>query len=449
MPQSRFFQINPIRRRQDTSDVNRGLQVGQEVGKLLGGLAGAIKGAQKDALANKLMTDQSISEQPGAGVAQDLGKLPDGSGGDGGGGAASDDQLRQAMAASQLSSSFGQPQDLGQLPSGGPMTPGPSGAQEPVPTPAPDSSGDLASAMAASRLGGGPTVGTMAGGPQPNANPPPGAAGIGGTDFSLRPQDLATSGPANTQTVGGLMHTGGVEEMNLQKEMMAMQIQKQGAQARTAAIQAKAADAAAKAAGTGIYALPTAQARADLAKTQLAIEQAKAKAGQPDKNAQPANITEEPVTDQNQLTNHIDGLYGKGTTANIAATLNEEPTIPDPKNPGGTMPDPNNPGQTIPAAIPNPNAPAVTGDSVTVGPKNRRITMPITQAQIYARQANVLRLKNGLPALRVPGEDQTVGRTADNPFIAHNNLEVYSREPGTWIRLPNGQVAQVPARKRQ
>jgi hypothetical protein len=73
----------------------------------------------------------------------------------------------------------------------------------------------------------------------------------------------------------------------------------------------------------------------------------------------------------------------------------------------------------------------------------------LAQAQVYTRQANVLRLRQGLPALRVPGEDQTVGATPDNPFIAHNNLEVYSRAPGTWIRLPNGQVAQVPARKPQ
>jgi hypothetical protein len=70
----------------------------------------------------------------------------------------------------------------------------------------------------------------------------------------------------------------------------------------------------------------------------------------------------------------------------------------------------------------------------------------MADAQIYTRQMNALRLKQGLPAFRVPGEDQSVGAAADNPFIAKSNLDVYSRAPGTWIKLPNGKIAQVPGR---
>ena len=74
MPQSQYLRrVNAINRNQPVNDVQRGMQVGQEVGKMLGGLSEAIKGAQKDQAANQLMTAQNISNQPGAGVTQDLG----------------------------------------------------------------------------------------------------------------------------------------------------------------------------------------------------------------------------------------------------------------------------------------------------------------------------------------------------------------------------------------
>ena len=64
------------RQPQSQGDAERGLAVGASIGKLLGGLGTAIKDARQDAVANQLMTDQSIGDQPGAGVTQDLGTLP-------------------------------------------------------------------------------------------------------------------------------------------------------------------------------------------------------------------------------------------------------------------------------------------------------------------------------------------------------------------------------------
>jgi hypothetical protein len=413
MAQSRYLRRVDIRRPAGVSDVQAGLAAGQEVGKLIGGLAGAIQAQQKNALANKLMTDQSISEQPGAGQTIDLGTLPsDGSSdgrSDGSSNVASDDSLRQAMVASQLSSSSGQPQDLGQLPSSDPMTPGPSGAQQPMPDPG-GSDDQLRQAMAASRLSGGsPTVASVAGGPQSNAKAPI----AGSSDSMFNPSDY--SGGSGKGTVGGLIHTGGTAELDLQKEMLAQQIQK--AQLQKALAPEKQPDP-----------LDTALKRAELAKRQY--ELANPKTEKPDKNPPAVDIANEPVTGQDQLNKHIDGIYGNGAASTLASSINEPATLPD-----GT---------------PNPNAPVVTADSVTVptGP-NKKITMPIGEAQVYVKQANAIRLKQGLPAYRVPGEDQSVGATAANPYPAKTNLDVYSRAPGTWVRLPNGKVAQVPERKQQ
>lgn len=396
-------------RRYDPDAVNRGMQAGQEVGKLLGGLAGAIKGAQKDALANKLMTQESIGDQPGAGVTQDLGKLPpDGSGGDSSGGATTT-------------------QDLGTAPIDPTFTNPATGDVQPLQQDQGASDDELKRAMVAAQLQSSTAAPTVGNAPTTPAAQTPSAPS--GGDFSLNPSDYSAGGTAfgdkgsSAGTVGGLIHTGGTQEMDLQKEMLAMRLQKQGAQERVAAAQAKAADDAAKASGTGQYAVAAAIKRAQLAKAQADLQ----------KNPPAVNIASEPVIDINQLNNHIDGIYGKGSANDIAATLNVEPM----------MNDSNNPGQKIP----NPNAPVVTGNSVEVGPKNHRITMPLSQAQIYAKQFNAQQLRQGLPPIRVPGEDQTVGATAANPYPAKNNLDVYSRPPGTWVRLPNRKIAQVPERK--
>jgi hypothetical protein len=402
---SKYFQINPIRR-EDPNAGARGRAAGEDIGKLLGGLAGAIKGAQKDALANKLMTDESIGEQPGAGVTQDLGKLP--------------------ADGSDASSGSTAPIDLGTAPIDQTFTNSATGNVEPVQQVPGEDVNQLRQAMVASRLqsSSAPTTSTlsdddlrraMAGGPQPAA-----ASTTDGSDFSLRPEDLTASGPANTNTVGSLIHTGGTQELDLQKEMLAQRLQKAQLTKKEAPPDP----------------LDTAIKQAKLAKLQQETTAAgKPKVVKEEKNPPAVNIASEPVIDQNQLNNHIDGIYGKGSANDIAATINEPAMIDDPKNPG--------------QQISNPSAPTVSSDgqSVTVGPKNHRITMPLSQAQIYAKQYNAQQIRQGLAPVRVPGEDQTVGATADNPYPAKTNLDVYSRPPGSWVRLPNGKVAQVPERK--
>lgn len=380
MAQSRYFQINPIRR-EDPNAGQRGAAAGEQIGKLLGGLAGAIKGAQKDALANKLMTDESIGEQPGAGVTQDLGKLPaDGSDASGG------DTTTQDLGTAPVDPTFTNPA---------------TGNVEPVQQ---SQGGDdeLRRAIVASQLSSSPSAATV--GSSPTGGPQP-AAGSTTADsgFSLRPEDLTASGPANTATVGSLIHTGGTQELDLQKEMLAQRLQKAQLTKKEAPPDP----------------LDTAIKQAKLAKLQQETTEAgKPKVIKPEKNPPAANIGSEPVIDQNQLVNHVDDQYGNGTFSKILAGVN----------------DPN-------------TAPVVTGNSVTFTAGDKTITVPLDEAQTLVKQQNALRLKQGLSAYRVPGEDQSVGATAGNPYIAKNNLDVYSRAPGTWVRLPNGKVAQVPERK--
>jgi hypothetical protein len=409
--------------------------VGQDIGKLLGGLSEAIKGAQKDAIANRLMTDQDIASQPGAGQTQDLGTLPsDGTGG-GSGTSSSDDQLQQAMAASRLSAPSGTAQDLGQLPSDSPMTPDPSGAQ--IPTPSPQvSDADLSQAMAASQLGGGPTVGSIAGpqpgGPQPAAQGAAQPAGGSGGDWNLS----GFGGGSGRGTVGGLVHTGGVQEMELQEKMQQMQAQKAANSLTQQEGALRLADARAKAGGTGNYALDAALKRAQLLEAQRRALNPN-KPVDLEKNPPPAtNLDTEPVLNETQLAQTVNKQYGAGAYEGMVRTINEPEKIDDPKNPG--------------TQISNPNGPQITGDSITLGPKNKRITMPLAQAKILARQHNSVNFKKGLPLIRVPDEDQTLGATQDNPYPIANKLDMVSRAHRTWVRLPktpqfpNGQIAQVP-----
>lgn len=419
----RYLQRTDVRRRDDEA-VNRGMNAGAEVGKLLGGLAGAIKGAQKDALANKMMTEADIAGQPGAGQKIDLGKLPD----EGSQSSGSDEELRQAMAASQLSSSPGQPQDLGQLPdSSAPMTPSPGGSQQPMP----DSGGDdqLRQALAASRLGGGPTVGSLgaspSGGPQPAAKASSGDIG----DFALNPSDYSGSGG---KTVGSVIHTGGTQELELQKEMLAMQMQKANMANSQESAALRIADARAKAAGTGPYALDAATRRANLAKAQAAVTGPKAT--KTDKNPPPVNINEELVTDQGQLTKYVDDLHGKGTMAAINSAVASGSTVDAQGNPVNLVPgnDANgNPLPPVPSTVP-----------IQLN-KSKSINIPLATLQTYVKQQNGQLLKQNQPLNKVPGEDQSVGATADNPYPAKNKLDAVSRAHKTWVRLPNGQIAQV------
>jgi hypothetical protein len=185
------------------------MQSGEQIGKLLGGLATAIKGAQKDAIANKLMTDQAISEQPGAGQTQDLGTLPGGP---------------QSNAGTSDSGPDPDPDPTSiTYPSGGGINPG--GLDSPGLNTQPDVTYQDIPAL------------NQAVGAQKAAS----ALSSSPSDFTLNASDY--TGGGGKGTVGGLVHTGGVQEMELQKEMMAQQIQK-----------ASMADKLAEAAGTGRYA---------------------------------------------------------------------------------------------------------------------------------------------------------------------------------------------------
>jgi hypothetical protein len=402
-----YPRVYPQRQTAETDDVQRGMQIGSAFGKDIQGLGTAlaqgIQEARKNALANQLMDEQSISEQPGAGQTFSLGKLGD----DGSGG----------------SSGAGTAQDLGTLPADQTFTNPATGNVEPLTSQGPGD--DLSQAIAAARLQGSssaPTIGSA------DLNQAIGASraasSLSGSDFTLNPSDY-TGGTAfgdkggGPGTVGGLIHTGGVQEWDLRKAMLAQQLQQ-------AAAKAKAADAQAEASGTGRYALETAQKRATLEKTQMEIAAGKNKPGKEEKNPSAVNIASEPVIDQNQLSKHFDGIYGNGTFSDVMSSLSN----PD----------------TAPQEIKDSNG--VT-TAVTVGPEKNRITIPIGDAQSYVKQQNALRLKQGLSAFRVPGEDQSVGATAGNPYPAKSNLDVYSRAPadssgnGGWVRLPNGKITHL------
>jgi hypothetical protein len=408
---SRYYQSTAIRR-QDPDAVNRGLQVGAEVGKLLGGLAGAIKGAQKDAIANRLMDEQSLAGQQGApGVAQDLGTLP------------SDDGSTSAATDNAQTPTT---QDLGTLPQ---RNAAPSlGINPDIAATSTDTSDavgdtDLAQAIAAAKLGGGPTVGSAA---PPTSTTTTQAAPLSSSgDFTLNASDYAGAGP---KALGSTIHTGGVQELDLQKEILAQQMQKQ----EMASSKARAADLLAEQQGTGRFAIDAATKRAQLANIQseMRARDTKPKAGE--KNPPAVNVDSEPVIDQNQLNGHINKIYGPNAAEGMASTLNEPQTMVDPDTK---------------MTVPNPNAPVVTGTTVTVGPKNKRVTMPLEEAKVYAKQANALRIRNGLPVYPVPGETDTTLGTKLNPYPTRNNLDVAARPPGSWVILPNKKIAQVPERR--
>jgi hypothetical protein len=379
----RYRPYMPRRAVQQGSDVERGLNIGSQIGKGLSGLGEAIQKAQaqakQDAIANELMNQGPTGQDP---TMQNLGKL---GGGD------------------------GSSQDLGILPADQTFSNPATGNIEPLQT-----GDDNAPIQMPASTGSGPTVGSQ-------MNQPPTATSsddnwnlAADTSNTALPGESSALGP----TVGSLIHSGGLQELklrqafqeqNLSSAIKQAQLAKEGPNSLSVALdRARLAQIQAQTAGTGGY------ARTKKAEVQPAV-----------------NIGIEPVTDQDQLTTYIDKIYGKGASADMASTMNEEQTIEDPKNPG--------------QMIPNPNRPVISGNSVTVGPVKNRITLPLAQAQQFVKQQNALLLKQGLPAYRVPGEDQTLGTTVDNPYIAKNNLDVFSRAPGTvekpaYITLPNGKT---------
>ena len=380
---------------QGQSDVERGIQAGQTIGKLLGGLGTAIQGAQKNALANKLMTDQAIASQPGAGQTQDLGTLPGG------------------------------PQPGGPQPSSSGPDPDPDPMANPVPSSVnpdyqPYSFTDMPDTSVSDAVAQQKTAAAL-----PSAQPAPAPS-----DFSLNPSDYSGGG----KTVGGLIHTGGTQELDLQKEMLAMQGTRQAQALAAQKGQMDLADQQAEASGTGRYAVDAALKRAQLLAAQTKALNPKTAVVKPE-DIPITNLDSEPVNNQGQLNKYIDTAYGKGASGALASTVMNPETIPNPKAGQPNEPD----------TIPNPNGPQVSADgqTVTVGPKNRRITMPIGTAQILVKQQNSLNYKQKQPLLRVPGEDQTQG-SKENPYPIKSKVDMVSRASGTWVRLPSGQIAQVP-----
>jgi hypothetical protein len=371
----------PRRAVQQGSDVSRGWEIGSQIGKGLSGLGEAIQKAQaqakQDAAANAIMNAGPTGQDP---TPQFLGKL---GGGD------------------------GSSQDLGTLPADQTFTNPSTGNVEPLST-----GDDNAAIPMPASTGSGSTVGSQMDQPATSTSDNWSLSDLQGGGTTL-PGESGITGP----TVGSLIHSGGAAELAtrqaMQKSALADAIQR----ATLGKTQAQTADVLARTAGTGRYAPKPAAP------------------GKPAPVGPAVNIGSEPVTDQDQLTNFIDKIYGKGAATDMASTMNEGPTIPDPDDPSKT--------------IPNPNAPVVTGNSVTVGPAKNRMTLPLAQAQQLVKQQNALLLMQGLPAYRVPGEDQTVGATADNPYIAKTNLDVYSRAPadekgnGGWVRLPNGKISHL------
>jgi hypothetical protein len=215
-------------------------------------------------------------------------------------------------------------------------------------------------------------------------------------------------------TAGTAPLTGGIAEMQLRQQFQKNQLADQIQQARLAkllapapakpghlGVQPQPGDAGAWGGyqvGGGGAGQPGARARA--ARGQQAQEQ-------------PVQIGSEPVTDQSQLVKHFDGTYGTGSFGKVMANINTATVSDD-------------------------------GKTVAVGDPQKPINIQIGDAQAYTKQLNSLRIRQGLAPLPVPGEDSSLGADQTNPYPTTNNLDVYSRPPGSWVRLPNGNIAQVP-----
>ena len=235
-------------------------------------LGTAIQGAQKNALANKLMTDQAIASQPGAGQTQDLGTLPGG------------------------------PQPGGPQPSSSGPDPDPDPTANPVPSSVnpdyqPYSFTDMPDTSVSDAVAQQKTAAAL-----PSAQPAPAPS-----DFSLNPSDYSGGG----KTVGGLIHTGGTQELDLQKEMLAMQGTRQAQALATQKGQMDLADQQAEASGTGRYAVDAALKRAQLLAAQTKAFNPKTAVVKPE-DIPITNLDSEPVNNQGQLNKYVDTKSGKG-----------------------------------------------------------------------------------------------------------------------------------------
>jgi hypothetical protein len=438
MAQSRYFRYQAPRRQSYANDDpgTRGLAAGVAAGKLLSGLAGAFQDIQKNAVANRLMNTE---DAPRAQLVDPGSQTVTAPGSDG-------------------STPTGPTQDLGTAPidsSDTTFTNPATGNIEPLQGQG-TSDADLASAMAAARLGSGPTVGSST----PPGPVPSDQDLLTAMNSKPTPTPATTSRVPNTvapgvSTAGTRPHTGGVEEMELQQKMQEMQAKKAAA-ARQAKIDAQTEEDR-----------PMDQAikRAQLAHTLAETEKTLHPPQKEDKNAPPANIDSEPVRDTNQLGDYVDNQYGNGTYSGLVgraaasssgdelAVAPTDPNAPESSTPLSifqTNPDgtPKYDADGIRATVPGATVPVPVGGKDPTTGAQKVINMPLKDAQIYVRQTNLQRIKQGLPPFRVPGEEQDIGTSPNKPFVAHNQMEAQSRAPGTYVKLPSGQVVLWQGLKR-
>jgi hypothetical protein len=237
----------------------------------------------------------------------------------------------------------------------------------------------------------------------PGISPATGAANVIGPDVG---------------TAGTAPLTGGIAEMKLRQQFAQSQLADQIQQARLAKMLAPAPGRLAgvqpqpgDAGAWGGYQVGGAQQPGTRSRTSR---------GQQRQEAQPMQIGSEPVTDQSQLAGHFDGTYGKGMFSKVMANINTA-QVDDPANP----------------------------KTVTITAGDKPINIPFSDAQVYTKQLNALRNRQGLAPFPVPGEDPSIGADQTNPYPTTNNLDVYSRPPGSWVKLPNGNIAQVPFQSTQ
>ena len=348
---------------QGQSDVQRGIASGEAIGKLLGNLGTAIQGAQKNALANKLMNTQ---DAPRAALVN-----APGSGGDSGGPQPGPpDQGNTVDPGADLSTDL--PEDVSsQLSTSSPpatFSNPATGNIEPLQGQAPPTtySGTntdplVASNVAAARLS------------TPSSTAAPNQ--ISATDWSKQ--------NPNVSIFGTQQHTGGVQELELRKEMLAQQLQ----QAQIA--KANAPEKAPDPLDVAYKQVRLAQARKDLIEPDAVTKTAV------DKTSLASNMDTEPVEDQAQLIRTYESTHGKGSFDDTVSAFN----APD------TVPDPNNPGKTI------PNGPKIVGNTVTLNPNSEKnsVTLQLSEAQTLVKQLNARRITQGLPPIPVPGTDTSLG----------------------------------------
>ena len=413
---------------QGQSDVQRGIASGEAIGKLLGNLGTALQGAQKDALANKLMNTEDAPRaalvntggpQPSQGQGVDTGDpnadlstdLPQNVSQSIGGSAPI---LNQAIAAQQLSGSPGTVDPNADLSTDLPEYVSPTQSVQVPASPSLGINTDTPATTTYSGTGTDPTLASNVAAAQLSSSQP-----------SAQPTQPSVA--PGFSTAGTRPHTGGVQEMELMEKMQQMQNAKATAGTAQQEAALRLADARAKANRTGRYAMDDAIDRANLLAAQ---KKALGDKVDLEKNPPPAtNLDTEPVLNQAQLVKH----YGKDVVGDMTDALSIPSTIKD--NKGND--------------IPNPEAPAVVGDSLQYGSAKKdgtgRNNIPLADAAILTKQLNYLRKKAGQPLLRVPGEtDLTLGATQDHPYPVKSKLDMLSRAKGTWVILPGGITKQVP-----